>query len=279
VASDDDRTWTPKPLRQVGLTQREFRERERERRIHERVRGREEPGRRRGAPPGPRGDGGPRGRDRRLTREDIVAAAVAVADTEGVQAVSMRRIARDLRAGAMSLYLMLDQLEAEIDAPEPTSDWRADLRGYARDMRAVLMRHPWAADLIFAHPPTGPHDARNGDRMFGVFLSLGVDTRTAVWLAMTFLTYVTGAVQQQIREIQVQREMDAGYASLSDEELLAYRQEFARRFRDSGDYPNIGRIITEDIDPDDPATRDARFEFGVDVMIDGLAAQLPPREG
>ena len=173
---------------------------------------------------------------RTLSRDEIVAAAIAVADAEGPGAISMRRIAREVNAGAMSLYwhveskedlleLMLDQLEAEIDAPEPTSDWRADLRGYARDMRAVLMRHPWAADLIFAHPPTGPHDARNGDRMFGVFLGLGVDTRTAVWLAMTFLTYVTGAVQQQIREIQVQREMDAGYASLSDEELRRLSDE------------------------------------------------------
>lgn len=219
-----------------------------------------------------------------------MAAAVAVADAEGVQAVSMRRIARDLRAGAMSLYwhveskedlleLMLDQMEAEIDVPAPTGDWRADLRGYASDMCAVLMRHPWAMDLRFARPPTGPNDARNGDRIFGVFLGLELDTKTAVWLAMTFVTYVAGAVQQQIREIEVQREMDAGYASLSDEEALAYREEFASRFRDSGDYPNIGRLIAEDIDPDDPETRVDRFEFGLGVMLDGIAAQLPSREG
>lgn len=278
VASDDDRDWIPPSIRQLGLTQREFRERERERRIHERIRGHED--HRRGGP------GGARGRDRRLTRADIVTAAMAVADAEGIQAVSMRRIARDLRAGAMSLYwhveskedlleLMLEQLGAEIHVPELSGDWRADLRKYAGSMRAVLMRHPWAVDLTAARPPTGPNDARNGDRLFGIFLGLGVGTRVAVWMAMTFVTYVTGAVQQQMREIQVEREMEEGMASLSEEEVAVYREEYARRFLNSGDYPNISRIITEDIDPDDPATRNERFEFGLDVMLDGIAAQLP----
>jgi AcrR family transcriptional regulator len=278
VASDDDRDWIPPSIRQLGLTQREFRERERERRIHERIRGRDDQHR--------RGPGGARGRDRRLTREDIVTAAIAAADADGLQAVSMRRIARDLRAGAMSLYwhveskedlleLMLEQLEVEIHVPELSGDWRADLRNYARSMCSVLMRHPWAVDLALARPPTGPNDARNGDRIFGIFLGLGVDTRVAVWMAMTFVTYVTGSVQQQMREMQVQREMEEGMASLSEEEVAAYREEFARRFLDSGDYPNIGRIIADDIDPDDPATREERFEFGLDVMLDGIAAQLP----
>jgi AcrR family transcriptional regulator len=276
----DDRSWTPPQLRRIGLTQREFRELERERRIHDHVRR----GAGRGAPRG-RDRGGPRGRDRRLTREDIVNAAVALADAEGVDAVSMRRLARDLRAGAMSLYwhieskeelldLMLEQMEAEIQAPEPSGDWRADLRTYARSIRAVLMRHPWAIDLMSARPPTGPNDARNGDRMFGVFMGLGVETRVAVWLAMTFLTYVIGSVHQQIREIRLEREMAAASAELSDEEVDAIREEFARRFSESSDYPNIARLITDDIDPDDPQTRDERFEFGLEVMLDGIAARL-----
>ena len=96
-------------------------------------------------------------RDRGLSREEIVEAAIAVADAEGPDAISMRRIARELRAGAMSLYwhvaskeelidLMLDSLEAEIGVPEPTGDWQADLRELAHRQRAGLLRHPWVMD-------------------------------------------------------------------------------------------------------------------------------------
>ena len=81
-----------------------------------------------------RGSQPPR-RDRGLSRDEIVSAAIAVADAEGPDAISMRRIARELNAGAMSLYwyvaskeelldLMLDAIEAEIEVPEPTGDWR-----------------------------------------------------------------------------------------------------------------------------------------------------------
>ena len=84
-----------------------------------------------------RGSQPPR-RDRGLSRAEIVKAAIAVADSEGPEAISMRRIAREVGAGAMSLYwyvaskeelldLMLDAIEAEIEVPEPTGDWRADL--------------------------------------------------------------------------------------------------------------------------------------------------------
>ena len=81
---------------------------------------------------------------RGLSRADIVDVAVAIADAEGTEAVSMRRIARDLRVGAMSLYwhveskeelhqLMLDTVQAEIEAPPPSGDWRTDLAAYASD--------------------------------------------------------------------------------------------------------------------------------------------------
>src|SRR5580692_538618 len=86
-------------------------------------------------------------RDRGLSRAEIIKAAIAVADAEGPDAISMRRIARELNAGAMSLYwyvgskeelldLMLDSIEAEIGVPEPTGDWQADLGAFAHRTRA-----------------------------------------------------------------------------------------------------------------------------------------------
>jgi AcrR family transcriptional regulator len=224
-------------------------------------------------------------RDRGLSRDEIVRTAIAVADAEGPEAISMRRIARELHAGVMSLYwyvgskeelldLMLESLEAEVEAPEPTGDWRADLRVFAHQMRTVLSRHPWALEFIGSRPPTGPNDARNLERLLGILAGLGLDPRPTMDLLGTIATYVLGAVIQEGREIRTHREQEKAEAGRTSEELDAERERYRDWFRASGQYPQIARLIESGIDPDDPATRDERFEFGLDVLLDGIAAQL-----
>jgi AcrR family transcriptional regulator len=226
-----------------------------------------------------------------LSRDEIVRTAIAVADAEGPEAISMRRIARELRAGAMSLYwyvgskeelldLMLETLEAEVEAPEPTGDWRADLRAFANQMRAALNRHPWALEFIGSRPPTGPNDARNLERLLGILAGLALDARPTMDLLGAIATYVLGAVIRDGQEIRSQREQEQAEAGRTEEELDAERERYRDWFRTSGQYPQIARLMESGIDPDDPATRDERFEFGLDVLLDGIAAQvhasLPP---
>jgi AcrR family transcriptional regulator len=269
--AEDDEPWVPLRAYQARLTPREQRQLERDRRIHEHVRGSKGHGRR---------------RDRGLSREEIVATAMAVADAEGVEAISMRRIARELGAGAMSLYwhvaskeelqdLMLEAVEAEVEVPEPSGDWRADLRAYARNTRAAMLRHQWALDFLGVGPPSGPADARNADRLFGAFDGLGLDTVTTVWITMTVATYVMGAVLRELKEIRCEREMTAMAASRTEEEIAAFVEEFADRIQATGRYPRLERLMRERVDPDSPATREQRFDFGLDVMLDGIAARLP----
>jgi AcrR family transcriptional regulator len=269
----DEDLWLPFRAFRTGLTRHELRELDRERRIHSHIERRREHGVR------------TRPRDRSLTQTDIVAAAMRVADAEGVDAVSMRRVARELHAGAMSLYwhveskedlqdLMLEQVEAEVQAPEPTGDWRADLRVFAHNVRTAMLRHPWAMDFIGLRPPSGPNDARNADRLFAIFDGLGLDMATTIRLATTLAIYVNGAVQNEIREIRGEREMAQATAEMTPGELEALRGEFERRVRESGHYPHIVKLMDARIDPDDPATRGDRFEFGLGVMLDGIAAQL-----
>jgi AcrR family transcriptional regulator len=253
---------------------RGHRERERDRHIQAHVSRHRE----RGAQP-------PR-RDRGLTRDEIVATAIAIADAEGVAAISMRRIARELNAGVMSLYwhvaskeeledMMLESIEAEIQVPEPSGDWRADMGTFARHTRAVLLRHQWAMEFRGFRPPSGPQDAQNAERMFAALDGLGLDTRTIVWVAMTVGTYVMGAVFREIQEMRFQHELDQAMASMTPDEIVAAQQEFAKRILESGRYPFMARFFEEDIDPDSPETRDARFEFGLDCVLDGIAARLP----
>ena len=224
-------------------------------------------------------------RDRGLSRDEIVRTAIAVADAEGPEAISMRRIARELRAGPMSLYwyvgskeellnLMLETLEAEVEAPEPTGDWRADLRVFANQMRSAMNRHPWALEFIGSRPPAGPNDARNLERLLGILAGLDLDARPTMDLLGAIATYVVGAVIRDGQEIRGQREQEQAKAGRTDEELDAERERYRDWFRVSGQYPQIARLMESGIDPDDPATRDERFEFGLDVLLDGVAAQV-----
>jgi AcrR family transcriptional regulator len=269
---DEDVFLPLRPL--LGGTARDRRERERERGIAERLdRHREH----REQPPR---------RARGLSRADIVSTAIAIADADGTEAVSMRRIAREMRAGAMSLYwyvsskeelhqFMLQEVQAESEAPVPSGDWRADLRTYARNARAALLRHPWAIDFIGSGPPSGPNDARNMERLIAAFDGLGLDIATTMYVVMTVSTYVLGAALREVQEIRWQEVAAKATAGLTKAEVAELLGEFSRRVRQSGHYPHMARIMEEDFDPDSPDTRDERFEFGLDCLLDGIAARLP----
>jgi AcrR family transcriptional regulator len=220
---------------------------------------------------------------RGLSRWDIVTAAVAVADAEGADAVSMRRIARELGVGAMSLYwhvgskeelhqLMLERVQGEAPAPEPTGNWRADLESYARTARAALLRHPWAIDYLGSGPPSGPNDARNAERLLAAFDGLGLDPVTVMRLAMTTGTYVLGAALREVQEIRWHHAAEEARGTMTAPEIAAMFAEFRRVVRDSGRYPHINAIMEAGVDPDAPSTRDERFEFGLGCVLDGIEA-------
>ncbi len=229
-------------------------------------------------------------RDRGLSRAEIVATAIAVADAEGPDAVSMRRVARELRAGPMSLYwhvgskeelldLMLESIQGEIEAPEPSGDWRADLRVFAGRIRAGMLRHRWAMELLGGRPPTGPNDARNLERLLGMLDGLDLDDRTTMDILGTLVTYVMGAVIREAQEIRGQRDEELAEAGRTADELQAERERYRKWFDASGRYPRIARLMEAGIDPDDPDTRDERFEFGLDCVLDGIATRLQASRG
>jgi AcrR family transcriptional regulator len=281
VDDDEDDEELFLPLRLLYAVQpRDARDRYRERELAERVRRRKEHWeQRRGHSPR---------RMRGLSRNDIVDTAITVADAEGTDGISMRRLARDLRVGAMSLYwyveskeelhqLMLERVQAEIEAPEPSGDWRADLTGYARNMRTALLRHPWAIDFLGIGPPSGPNDARNAERLIGALDGFVAAPLTVMWSLMTIGTYVMGAVLREIQELRWQRGADEMTADMSEAEISGFLTEFDRRIRASGRYPHLTKILDSNIDPDAPEARDERFEFGLSCLLDGIAARIGAR--
>jgi AcrR family transcriptional regulator len=109
------------------------------------------------------------GRPAQRSRAEITAVAIEIADREGLDAVSMRRVAADLGTGAASLYryvdnhdelldLMVDAVGGEYRLTEPSGDWLADLLAVGEQARAILRRHPWLPGLIVTRPPSiGPN--------------------------------------------------------------------------------------------------------------------------
>ncbi len=226
-----------------------------------------------------------RDRERRnatLSRAQIVDAAIAIADAEGAEAVSMRRIAQVLQAGAMSLYwhlagkehlleLMLDALMADVNVPEPTGDWRADLQVQARSIRAVLRRHAWVMDFIGARPPMGPNTLGNIDKSIAALDGIEAGIATKMNILQAVNTYVSGAVLRELQEIRAQREQDQFGRYVDMHEMLeAWRQKLSS----TGRFEHFLSLITDQIDPDALDTQDERFEFGLDCLLDGIAARL-----
>jgi AcrR family transcriptional regulator len=195
----------------------------------------------------------------------------------------MRRIAQVLRAGTMSLYwhvtnkehlleLMLDALAAEMRVPDPSGDWRADLQAVARENRAMLLRHRWVMDFVGGRPPLGPNTLLNLDRSLAMLDDLGVDTALVFNILETVSTYVLGATLREVREMRAQR--DHEQFGISPEEWEPLRKAWRDRLDADGRFSHVVRFLDQDIDPDAEETRDERFEFGLDCVLDGIAVKI-----
>jgi AcrR family transcriptional regulator len=222
----------------------------------------------------------------RLSREEIVDAAIAVADAEGAEALSMRRIAQVLRSGTMSLYwhvsskerlldLMRDALMAEVEVPEPSGDWRSDLRAFAISSRGMLRRHLWLMDFVGGRPPLGPTTILAMDRALEMLESAARDYETGLRILESVNTYVSGAVLREAQEIRA-REAERAASEQFGEDAVRLRAEWRDRLDATGLFPRFVGFLDLNIDPDAPETMDARFEFGLECLLDGIAARFGP---
>ncbi|MEZ5721924.1 MAG: TetR/AcrR family transcriptional regulator C-terminal domain-containing protein [Paracoccaceae bacterium] len=134
--------------------------------------------------------------------------SLALADAEGIDALSMRRLGRALGAGAMSLYHhvrdkdalldgMVDLVFAEIHLPESGGDWQAALRARAVSTRDVLARHPWAIALIETRTAPGPANLRHREAVTATLRKAGFSVRMATHANWLIDSYVYGYALQR----------------------------------------------------------------------------------
>jgi AcrR family transcriptional regulator len=213
-----------------------------------------------------------------LSRGQIVSAAMRLADAEGLGSITMRRVAAELGAGAMSLYrhvagkndvldLLLDEAFREITLPAgPSDDWQAGLRQMARETRRTLKRHPWLAVLLSSRPPLGPHYLRYFDSLLGTVAGLGLDIQTMVRVVGTVHVYVLGYVSYELGEEENTRQ-----TGLSEADKHRIAAPYVQAIIDSGRYPNFARFFASG----SATPTDEDFAFGLDALLAGLAAHLP----
>jgi AcrR family transcriptional regulator len=221
----------------------------------------------------------PRRRARGLSRRQIVRAAIQIADRDGLDALTMRRVAQQLGAGTMSLYwyvrskdelieLMRDEVAGEQTLRQASGDWRADLARFARDTRASFLRHPWLASVLVGLPPIGPNSLRQDELALEIVGGLGVDFRTQMAIPAAVHCFVTGYVLRELDEQEVQRRTGA-----SEQEWRASVAPYLEQVLASGQYPNLQRVLADGGEQD----ADEAFEFTLELVLDGIAARLPKR--
>nr|WP_176583047.1 TetR/AcrR family transcriptional regulator [Streptomyces marincola] len=210
-----------------------------------------------------------------LTLSAIVGAAVALADREGLAALSMRKVAAELGVGTMTLYryvpgkselldLMLDHVVAPATKPEG-SDWRAALERIALDTFELHLAHPWLLQVNQARPLLGPNGLLGFEYFLAALDGLGLTGRERVNVIMTVDAYVTGLSRHYVMLRQAQAE-----SQLTDEEFWAAQGPLIADALNSGRYPHVMSL------PDDvfEGTPEEILRFGIDRVLDGVAAFL-----
>lgn len=223
-----------------------------------------------------RGARGRRGPEPTLSRDQITRVAVQLADAEGIEGVSMRKLAAKLGAGATSLYwhvqskddlheLMVDDVIGEIPLPQPSGDWRGDLRAIAAASYGTFRRHRWIV-LLGIQPGLGPKTRRYGEVALRALDPLELDLSARINALAALNNYIFGFIHREAAWAQLRRRSGlseeqwasrlAAYLGATDGEHDEIAAHMAERFR----------LVSRE-----------SFEFGLDCVLDGVAARISPR--
>jgi AcrR family transcriptional regulator len=199
-----------------------------------------------------------------LSKERVLRAALALADAEGIEALSMRRLAKELGVEAMSLYNhvankdeildgLIDLVAGEFELPSE-ADWQTAMRRHLVSSRDVLLRHRWATAL-WMRQGGGTARMRNGDWMLRTLREAGF-SKDLMYHAFHILeSYVQGYTLQQLNFPYKGEEL-AGMAATFLQQLPA------------DEYPDLVEHIEQHLEPHEEET--GGFEIGLDLILDGL---------
>ncbi|WP_433153701.1 TetR/AcrR family transcriptional regulator [Actinomadura nitritigenes] len=212
-----------------------------------------------------------------LDRERMVAAAIALADEGGLEAVSLRKVAARLDTGPMRLYgyisskeelfdLMLDEVYGEILPEGQPGDWREALRERAHRTRQAALRHPWLADLLGGRPTLGPNALAVAEATLAALDGVA-DLDTVTRAVETVSAYLTGAIRREIANLRAERA-----TGLSKRDWQRAAGPHLSRMLETGRFPALARFVHDGTEVD----AETSFATGLDWVLDAVAAKLAP---
>src|SRR5215210_2639330 len=206
----------------------------------------------------------------RLTRERVLEAAVELAVRDGIESLSMRKLADELGAGAMSLYHhvankeqlldgMIDIVFGEIELPPADVDWRTAMRTRAVSTREVLNRHRWAVGLMEGRTSHGPANLALHNAVLGCLRGAGFSLEMTVHAYSVQDAYIYGFALQ---ETDMSAETPDDFAAEAQRQMRSYEDVLA-------DFPHLVEVVGGYVAESgyDYATE---FLFGLDLILDAL---------
>lgn len=217
--------------------------------------------------------------------EEVVSAAIALADAEGLAALSMRRVAETLGLSPMSLYtyvpskaelvdLMVDRVAVEIAEPGPAlTGWREKVEHLARQRWSMAQRHPWLMQVGVHRPPLGPNILAKVEATLQALDGQGLTELEMSHFAALVLNYVRGSARAALDAREVERE-----SGITDEQWWALNAELLAGLMEPSRYPTTTRIgeaykaaQQAGVDPV------SDFDFGLQRLLDGIAVFIDRR--
>ncbi|GAA3632196.1 TetR/AcrR family transcriptional regulator [Microlunatus ginsengisoli] len=209
------------------------------------------------------------------SRERIAEVAIAIADAEGIEAVSMRRIAAELGTGAMTLYrylpakedlyaVMIDQAFG-LEPQDASGDVRADLDTLARRYRSTLLRHPWLAGMAAGRPIMGPNLLRGNERDLALLDGHDLPIEEMLGVLNLIRHWVGGEVQDELADREAARR-----SGLDRDAWQARMAPYMRSLIETGEFPYLERMIYEAVG----TGHDERFAHGLSILLDGIEARF-----
>ncbi|WP_040813120.1 TetR/AcrR family transcriptional regulator C-terminal domain-containing protein [Nocardia concava] len=203
-----------------------------------------------------------------ISREQVLDAALAFADREGVAALSMRKLGAELGVEAMTLYHyvpnkdalldgMVERVMSQADAGFSDGPWQSALSDYAHALRAAVLEHPGALPLIATRPAVTPRTLRTAERGLKLLVDAGFELGAALDALNSLTLFVVAHANSEVRIAPVNEAGDAGSA------------EFLKTL-DPEEFPLILRAAQTSVGTDDRA----RFDFAIGALIRGFAAAL-----
>jgi AcrR family transcriptional regulator len=207
-----------------------------------------------------------RARRKPLSRERVLGAAIGLADAEGIEALSMRKLARELGVEAMSLYNhvankdaildgIVEVVAAEAELPAEGTEWKSAIRQSAIATRDMFVRHPWASRLWMSRQGGGTARLRRADWLLRTFREAGLSEE------LTFHAY--HVVESHILGFTVQQ-LNFPYQGAELEERAS---RFLARFP-VDEFPDFAEHVQQHLEP--RVGDEGGFELGLDLILDGL---------